>query len=67
MKRGGAGWQRSLSSPNAPQLAGGFFTAHVFGGGPTPGKSEIQKIELPLNWDKLVAKYQDFEPNYVRY
>jgi arsenical pump membrane protein len=26
MKRGGAGWQRSLSSPNAPQLAGGFFT-----------------------------------------
>src|ERR1035437_575698 len=26
MKRGGDGWQRSLSPPNAPQLAGGFFT-----------------------------------------
>jgi hypothetical protein len=45
----------------------GAFIAHVYGGGPTPGKSEIQKIELPRNWDKLVAKYQDFEPNYVRY
>jgi hypothetical protein len=26
MKRGGDGWQRSLSPLNASQLAGGFFT-----------------------------------------
>jgi hypothetical protein len=45
----------------------GAFIAHVYGGGPTPGKAEIQKIDLPSNWDKLVAKYQDYEPNYVRY
>jgi hypothetical protein len=45
----------------------GAFIAHVFGGGPTPGRSEIQKIDLPRNWDKLVAKYQNFQPNYLRY
>ena len=26
-----------------------------------------KKIELPKNWDKLVAKYKDLEPNYERY
>lgn len=26
-----------------------------------------QKIELPKNWDKLVAKYQHLKPNYERY
>jgi hypothetical protein len=45
----------------------GAFIAHVSGGGPTSGNHEIQKIELPRNWDKLVAKYQDMVPNYVRY
>jgi hypothetical protein len=45
----------------------GAFIAHIFGGGPTPGNHEIQKIELPRNWDKLVAKYRDMVPNYVRY
>jgi hypothetical protein len=45
----------------------GAFIAHVYGGGPTPGQHEIQKIELPKDWEKLVAKYRDLEPNYVRY
>jgi hypothetical protein len=26
-----------------------------------------QKIELPKNWDKLVAKYKDLKPNYEKY
>ncbi len=26
-----------------------------------------QKIELPRNWEKLVAKYKDIVPNYVAY
>ncbi len=45
----------------------GAFMAHVFGGGPTPGHSEICKIDLPKNWDKLVAKYKDMVPNHIRY
>ncbi len=27
----------------------------------------MQKIELPANWDKLVAKYKDIVPTYLRY
>jgi hypothetical protein len=45
----------------------GAFIAQAVGGGPTPGKSEIRKIELPENWDKLVAKYKNIVPNHVRY
>ncbi|OGO32519.1 MAG: hypothetical protein A2Z29_06925 [Chloroflexi bacterium RBG_16_56_11] len=45
----------------------GAFIAHIFGGGPTPGKAEIQKIELPAGWSKLAAKYKNVVPNYVRY
>ena len=26
-----------------------------------------KKIELPKNWDKLVAKYKDIKPNYEKY
>jgi hypothetical protein len=26
-----------------------------------------RKIELPKNWDKLVAKYKDLKPNYEKY
>ena len=26
-----------------------------------------QKIELPKNWDKLVAKYKGIKPNYEKY
>ncbi len=45
----------------------GAFVAHLVGGGATPGMKEIQKIELPKNWDKLVAKYKNLVPVYARY
>jgi hypothetical protein len=45
----------------------GAFVAHLIGGGATPGKKEIQKIEMPKNWDKLVAKYKNLEPVYAKY
>jgi hypothetical protein len=45
----------------------GAFVAHLIGGGATPGKKEIQKIELPENWDKLVAKYKNLTPVYAKY
>jgi hypothetical protein len=45
----------------------GAFVAHLIGGGATPGKKEIQKIELPKNWDNLVAKYKNLVPVYVKY
>jgi hypothetical protein len=45
----------------------GAFVAHLIGGGATPGKKEIQKIELPKNWEKLVAKYKDIVPVYAKY
>ena len=32
------------------------------------GRSWVtKKVELPAAWDKLVAKYADITPNYVRY
>jgi hypothetical protein len=45
----------------------GAFVAHLVGGGATPGKKEIQRIELPKNWDKLVAKYKNLVPVYSKY
>jgi hypothetical protein len=45
----------------------GAFVAHLIGGGATPGKKEIQKIEVPRNWDKLVAKYKSMVPVYAKY
>ncbi len=45
----------------------GSFIAHAMGGVPTPGKAELQKITFPQNWDKLVKKYRNVVPNYVRY
>jgi len=45
----------------------GSFIAHAMGGIPTPGCAEIQKIEFPKNWDKLVKKYRNVVPNYIRY
>jgi hypothetical protein len=45
----------------------GSFIAHAIGGGPTPGCAEIQKIEFPANWKKLVNKYKSIVPNHVRY
>jgi hypothetical protein len=31
------------------------------------GMSTTEKIELPANWDKLVAKYKNVVPTYARY
>jgi hypothetical protein len=45
----------------------GAFIAQAVGGGPTPGKAEIRKIELPENWSRLVAKYKNIVPDYLRY
>jgi hypothetical protein len=45
----------------------GAFIAHLVGGGPTPGRKEVQKIELPKNWDRLVAKYKNVVPTYAKY
>lgn len=45
----------------------GAWIAHLVGGGATPGKKEIQKIELPNNWEKLVAKYRNVVPGYEKY
>lgn len=47
---------------------------YVFGGmgswlGVATGGSDIttEKAELPTNWDKLVKKYKDIVPSYIRY
>ena len=45
----------------------GAFVAHLIGGGATPGKKEIQKIDLPKNWEKLVDKYKNIVPVYAKY
>jgi hypothetical protein len=45
----------------------GSFIAHAIGGVPTPGRAEIQPMEFPANWDKLVKKYRNVMPNHVRY
>jgi hypothetical protein len=43
----------------------GGFGAHV--GMASGGSMSTEKIELPKGWEKLVAKYRDMEPNYIRY
>jgi len=62
---------RIISDPRTIRIivAGGpgAFIANIYGGGPTPGNHEIQKITLPKNWDKLAAKYKDMMPNHIRY
>jgi hypothetical protein len=45
----------------------GAFIVNIFGGGPTPGKKEIQKIELPKNWDALVVRYKNMVPLHAKY
>jgi len=45
----------------------GAFIGHTIGGGPTPGRSEIMKIELPENWKKLVTKYKNMTSRHVEY
>jgi hypothetical protein len=47
----------------------GSFIALLRSAGPGFFENELvsKKIELPKNWDKLVAKYKDLKPNYEKY
>jgi len=68
------GRPESDSGPNSFRTRG---VQIIVAGGPGPcwmgllkafgGKGVTQKVELPANWDKLVARYRDIVPNYARY
>jgi hypothetical protein len=47
----------------------GSFIALLRSAGPGFFENELvtKKVELPKNWDKLVAKYKDIKPNYEKY
>ena len=47
----------------------GSFIGLLRSAGPGFFKNSLvtRKIELPKNWEKLVAKYRDIKPNYERY
>ena len=47
----------------------GSFIALLRSAGPGFFENDLvtKKIELPKNWDKLVAKYKDIKPNYEKY
>jgi hypothetical protein len=47
----------------------GSFIAMLRSAGPGFFENSFvtKKIELPKNWDKLVAKYKDLKPNYEKY
>ena len=47
----------------------GSFIALLRSAGPGFFENALvtKKIELPKNWDKLVAKYKDIKPNYEMY
>jgi hypothetical protein len=47
----------------------GSFIALLRSAGPGFFENELvtKKIELPKNWDKLVAKYKHIKPNYEKY
>ena len=47
---------------------GAFIGRLASAGGATMGNSFVTKtIELPANWDKLVARYKNVVPTYARY
>ena len=66
----GLGPQIFRPTPRDPEpvqiyVFGGFGSWMGFmQGGPSP---VIKKADLPKNWDKLVAKYKNIVPTYVRY
>jgi hypothetical protein len=63
--------QADLDSSLMILVAGGpgSFIALLRSAGPGFFENEFvsRKIELPENWDKLVAKYRKIKPNYERY
>jgi len=44
--------------------AGAWIGIHAPGFSP---RSVIKKVELPANWDKVLAKYKNIVPTYLRY
>jgi len=47
---------------------GAFIGRLASAGGAAMGNSFVtKKIELPANWDKLVAKYKNVMPTYAKY
>ena len=59
-------FQASPREPDPVQIyVVGGFGAHI--GMVSGGRIATEKIELPAKWDKLVAKYKDMVPSYVRY
>ena len=59
-----------ISDPEAMKIivagGAGMFMGLLYGGTGTHGPM-TKKIELPSHWDKLVKKYKDMVPTYVRY
>jgi hypothetical protein len=57
------------------RLSGPDFVRVVVAGGPGAwiglvqgvGRWASRPLTLPANWDKLVRKYNDYVPNYLRY
>ncbi len=48
-------------------VAGGPGNFMGFFGGSGTSVCVTKKIELPANWESLVAKYKSVVPNHVRY
>lgn len=48
-------------------MVGGGGRVTAYNGGGDHGGPVTKKIELPSSWQKLVAKYKDLVPKYVRY
>ncbi len=61
--------QSRLSDDLLLLVAGGpgAWMAMLRSAGGFSNSSVTKKIELPKNWDKLVAKYKGIVPNYERY
>ena len=59
-----------ISDSNAIKIivagGAGLFMGLLYGGTGTYGPM-TKKIELPSNWEKLVEKYKDMVPKYIRY
>jgi hypothetical protein len=56
-----------ISSPDMIRLfvcGGSYTTIAALSGGP---RWVTKKITLPANWDKLVAKYKNIVPSYLKY
>lgn len=55
------------SSDHLVIVVAGTGRVTSYNGGGDHGGPITKKVELPANWNKLVAKYKDIVPNYIRY